>query len=177
MLFRSSVDAPVLLARLPDDGGVDDGEELLDVVDEELVEEPLVPLLEVHHGDVALQGHGVLAQVVHDLLLLVLLRDDRRREQAPQVVRVALRLREGQPLVVPGITKKRVPAVAHKGKKMLVLFLFLDRDLCFLTFFRTKRMLKLTTNQFSHDLTIDYSVCTATNNVTKHIFKKKSKAN
>jgi hypothetical protein len=33
-------------------------------------------------------------------------------------VRVALRLREGQTLVVPGVAQERVPAVAHRGKNV-----------------------------------------------------------
>jgi hypothetical protein len=44
----------------------------------------------------------------------VFLGEDRRREEAPQVVRVALLLREGQPLVVPRVPQQRVPAVARR---------------------------------------------------------------
>lgn len=69
--------------------------------------------LEVHHGDVALEGDGVVAEVVHELLLLELLRDDGWREEAAEVVRVALRLREGQTLVVPRVSQQRVPAASH----------------------------------------------------------------
>jgi hypothetical protein len=113
--LRAPVDAAVLLAGLADGGRVDDGEQLLDVVDEELVEEALVALLQVHHGDVAVQGHRVLAQVVHDLLLLQLLRRQRRGEQAAEVVRVALRLREGQALVVPRVAQQGVAAGGREG--------------------------------------------------------------
>jgi hypothetical protein len=58
------------------------------------------------------QGHRVLAQVVHELLLLQLLRREGGREQAAEVVRVALRLREGQALVVTGVAQQGV-AAAH----------------------------------------------------------------
>lgn len=72
--------------------------------------------LEVHHGDVALEGDGVVAEVVHELLLLELLRDDGWREEAAEVVRVALRLREGQTLVVPRVSQQRVPAASQRKK-------------------------------------------------------------
>jgi hypothetical protein len=115
--LRPAVDAAVLLAGLPDGGRVDDGEQLLDVVDEELVEEPLVALLQVHHGDVAVQRPLVLPQVVHELLLLQLLRRQRGRQQAPQVVRVALRLREGQALVVAGVAQQGVAAGTGRNEQ------------------------------------------------------------
>lgn len=44
--LRAPVDAPVLLASLADRRRVDHGEQLLDVVDQELVEQPLISLLE-----------------------------------------------------------------------------------------------------------------------------------
>ncbi|TVU31090.1 hypothetical protein EJB05_22759, partial [Eragrostis curvula] len=100
--LRPPVNDAVLLAGLADYGRVDDGKQLLDVVVDQLVEEVLVALLQVHHGDVALQRLLALTQVVHELLLLQLLRRQHRREQATEVVRVALLLREGQSLVVTG---------------------------------------------------------------------------
>ncbi|TVU16230.1 hypothetical protein EJB05_39782, partial [Eragrostis curvula] len=72
--LRPPVNDAVLLAGLADYGRVDDGKQLLDVVVDQLVEEVLVALLQVHHGDVALQRLLALTQVVHELLLLQLFR-------------------------------------------------------------------------------------------------------
>jgi hypothetical protein len=57
---------------------------------------------------------------VHELLLLQLLRGEGGREQAAEVVRVALRLREGQALVVPRVAEQGVPAVQSSPEEETV---------------------------------------------------------
>ena len=52
-----------LLAGKAHSGGVDDGHQLHHVLGEHLVEEPLVPVEQVHHVDVLIQRVGKAADV------------------------------------------------------------------------------------------------------------------
>ena len=60
-----------LLAGKAHSGGVDDGHQLHHVLGEELVEEPLVPVEQVHHVDVLVQRVGEPAEVPHAVLSLL----------------------------------------------------------------------------------------------------------
>lgn len=72
--------------------------------------------LKIHEEHVALQRDLELPHVLQQPLLLELLGQDHRRQQATQVVRVTLFLREGEPLVVPRIPQQGMPT-AQTPKK------------------------------------------------------------
>ena len=80
-------------------GRVDDGQELLEVLGEDAIEERLVAIMERRQADVALEVVGLspdMLQLERHLLL-----DDRdaRGQEPAQAERVALRLGEGGALV------------------------------------------------------------------------------
>ncbi|BAS70803.1 Os01g0188525 [Oryza sativa Japonica Group] len=74
--------APILLAGLTYCWCIHHREKLLHIINQKLVEEPLVPLLKIHHGHVTLQRYTVLAKIMHDLLYLKILRHNCRRKKA-----------------------------------------------------------------------------------------------
>jgi len=69
---RAAIDPPEPLAREADGRRVDDRQELLEVVDEDAVEERLVPVEERDEMDVSLDRCGLLRLVVEDPLDLLL---------------------------------------------------------------------------------------------------------
>ena len=104
-------DPAVLLAGLAHGGRVHDGQELLEVVEEEPVEERLVALLQRGQADVALEGVRLAHDGgVHPADLLVE-GAHRVRQQALEAEGLALLAREGGALVVDGMAQQRRAAV------------------------------------------------------------------
>ena len=79
--------------------GVDDREHLLDVVEEEAVEERLVPVLKSREEEVALHLVGAATEVLVDARALLVFGGDSRRQQAVQLQLAALLGGEARPLV------------------------------------------------------------------------------
>ena len=107
---RATVQVAELLARTADGGRVDDGQQLLQVVEEDAVEQRLVAVLEGREADVPLEVVGLVADVLQleaDLLVDV---DDARREEPAEAEGVALILGERGVLVEDGIGEQREPA-------------------------------------------------------------------
>ena len=92
---RTAVEVAELLARAPDGRGVDDRQQLLEVVAEDAVEQCLVAVLERREADVPLEVVALAPDVLEleaDLLVDV---DDARRQEPTEAERVALLLGEG----------------------------------------------------------------------------------
>ncbi len=99
-------DVTPLLTGSADRGRVDDGQELLEVVDDQTVEEPLVAVLKCRQADVLLQGVGLAGDVLVDPLLLLL---DRARVvgQKPfEAKGQALLFGEGRALCIQGMLEQ-----------------------------------------------------------------------
>ncbi|GMQ07178.1 hypothetical protein CsSME_00051482 [Camellia sinensis var. sinensis] len=64
--------APILRASLSNSWSVDNWEKFLNIVNEKLVKQPLIPLLhlKVHHGHVILKWNLILVNIVWYLKLL-----------------------------------------------------------------------------------------------------------
>ena len=107
---RPPEDVAELHAGLTHGGGVDDGHQFVDILEQHPVEQGLVAVLEGDQGDVAVQVGGVLAQVLEHPLHLLLHGVHPRRQQAAQAERLALRLGEGRALV-----QGRVAEQGHAG--------------------------------------------------------------
>ncbi len=104
---RAPVDVAELLARLGDDGRVDDRQHLLDVGEEEAVEEDLVRVLERAQLDVPPEGRplGEIGLVGADELVVDRL--DLVRQEAVEAEFGALLRREGRALVPGGGLEER----------------------------------------------------------------------
>ena len=99
-------DVAELLARAAHRGRVDDGEELLEMVDEEPVEEGLVPVLQGGEADVALEGVALARDVAVGAPRLLLERAHGVGQQALEPERAPLLARERGALVVHGVAQE-----------------------------------------------------------------------
>ena len=97
----------------PTVGVVDDRHHLFDVVDDGAEEEPFVPVLERVEIDVALQVGGLRFVVLEDASELLVLGEPTRRDQPPDLQRVALGLGEAGPLVEQGVVENIDAAARH----------------------------------------------------------------
>ena len=100
---RAPEDRAVVDAGLPDGRRVDDGDDLLQVVDHHPVEEHLVAVLQVDEVDVLLDRVRLAAQGGEGPLLLLLDREDARRKEPPESEGVPFGLGERRPLVEEGV--------------------------------------------------------------------------
>ena len=106
----------VILAGSPDGRGVDDGQELLEVLGQEAVEDGRVAVLEGGQADVHLERVVLAAQVLELELDLLVDGQDPVREQAAQVERVALVGREGEVLGQQPAAEERRPGQPDRGR-------------------------------------------------------------
>jgi hypothetical protein len=102
---RAPPDVPEHLARAPDRRRVDDRHHFVDVIDDHAVEQPLVSILQRDQIDVLLEVRGLGAKVLEDLLDLLGLRQNARRQQSVQLECVALVVGERRSLVEGGVVQ------------------------------------------------------------------------
>ena len=112
---RAPVDVAELLARLGDDGRVDDRHHLLDVREEEAVEEDLVRVLQGAELDVPAERRRLLEIGLVGADELVVDRLDLVREEAVEPELRALLRREGRALVPRGGLQELHPAQTRRG--------------------------------------------------------------
>ena len=108
-----AVDVAELLAGLADRGRVHDRRELVEVVEEEPVEEGLVPVLKRREEQVAMDVIGHLAVVLERPLLLFLRSRDGVREETLEAEGLALLTREAGAFVQERVLEKREPPHVH----------------------------------------------------------------
>ena len=103
------------LACLADRRCIDDGQELLDVVDEEPVKEVLVPVLQCRQADVLLERVRLPRDIGVDPVFLLLHGAHGVRQEPFQPEVLPFLSVEGRPLRVHGMPKQPRAAVGHLG--------------------------------------------------------------
>ena len=96
----------------PTAGRVDDGQQLLDVVRDERIEERLIVVLQVAHVRVFAEGGGPAVEDALAAVTLIFERPDVRRQQAVQSEGVALLLGKCRALVEARIHQQIAPGEA-----------------------------------------------------------------
>ena len=120
---RAAEQVPKLLADLPDDGRVDDGRHLFNVVEQRLVKESLVAILQPLEEEVLLHVSLASAEPLDDLLGLHVHAQLARGYHAADVQPVALRQAERRALVHNGVVDDAHSATARElGLLELVVF-------------------------------------------------------
>ena len=90
---------PEQLTCQPHGRRVDDRHHFLDVVDDHPIEEPLVPVVERSQVDIFVEVGRLSAEVLQDLLNLLVLSEDPWWDESSQLQSVSLLLGEGRTLV------------------------------------------------------------------------------
>jgi hypothetical protein len=104
--LRTSPQVPVPLACEADSGGVNDWQHLLEMIQDDAVEEDLVPIVKRGQVQVLVDVRFVAVKVFEDFLCLLLLREHARGQQSPQTELVSFGLRERRSLVESRVMQK-----------------------------------------------------------------------
>jgi hypothetical protein len=106
---RASEDVAIFLASFTYSGCIHDWQELLHIINQHLVEQSLIPFLEVHNSHILLQWILIRADIVKNALYLEFLRNNCGWQKAAQVVTIPLFFCECGSLVVHGIPQELHP--------------------------------------------------------------------
>src|SRR6516225_10807014 len=96
---RTSKNVPVLLARASYGGRIDDRHQVLNVIDQDPVEQSLIPILKSYHEDISLQIVRLRTETFQSSSDLFLLGTDPGRKQSAKRQCVPFLFRERDSLV------------------------------------------------------------------------------
>src|SRR6516162_5501598 len=96
---RTSKNVPVLLAGASYGGRIDDRHQVLNVIEQDPIEQSLIPILKSNHEDISLQIVGLRAETFQSSSDLFFLRTDPGGKQAAKSQRVPFPVRKRNSLV------------------------------------------------------------------------------
>jgi len=117
---RTAIDVAEFLAAESDDWSVDDGQHLIDVVEEQAVEENFIGVLKLAKIDVALEVVGLERKGLVGANALIVERFDDGREKAIQAEEIALGFGEGSAFIERGIVEKIHSAKMDSSDRVLL---------------------------------------------------------